>query len=103
MAGPAPDDDAASCPSLAYLQPRLAFAAPDDDGALPGLALPGAMLGPAAANGTAGGVTRVQQDGVVFSSAALAAGSGSAQLVASVGAASGAIRLPGVVQLTVQP
>jgi hypothetical protein len=86
------------CPSLAYLQPSLVVAAASDG--LPGLSPLGLMLGARTSNASGS----IDQEVVAFSNAAVLGQH--RQLTASVGAASapsGAIRLPGSTQLTLQP
>ena len=90
-----------SCPSLAYLQPSLAFSTGD---ASPGLSLPGLLLGPLSSNTSEAGISQAQQRAVAFLNSALPVAGH--QLLARVGAASsatGAIMLPGSVQLAVKP
>jgi hypothetical protein len=91
----------ASCPSLAHMQPGLAFAAPVG---LPGLSPPGLLLGARTTTATGAGAHRMQQDVVAFSNAAVLGQS--RQLLASLPAASGAsgaLTLPGSVGLAMQP
>lgn len=91
----------ASCPSLAYLQPSLAFSTAS---AAQGLSLPGMLLGPRTVNGSSAGPVVVQhQQAVAFLDAAM--GGDSYQLLAQIGAtstASGSIRLPGAAALAVR-
>lgn len=90
-----------SCPSLAYMQPSLAFSTA---GAAQGLSLPGVLLGPRAVNGSiAGPVLLQQQQAVAFLDAAMP--DDGYQLLAQIGAtstASGSIRLPGAATVTVR-
>lgn len=90
-----------SCPSLAYLQPSLAFRTGEP--ALPGLSVPGLLLGSAKSNTSDAGVTQMQQGAIMFLSSAPR--TSEHQLLAQVGAtsvASGAIQLPGAMAMTVE-
>lgn len=91
----------ASCPSLAYMQPRLTFAVPDGSMSLSPMGL---MLGPGNTAATGAGIHSLQQDSVAFANAAVPGHI--RQLLANLPAASstsGAIRLPGNVDVALQP
>lgn len=91
----------ASCPSLAYLQPTLAFTT---GVASQGLSLPGLLLGPRTASAPTAGSSMMQQTAVAFMDSVVS-GAG-LQLQARVGAisaASDAIKLPGSTPVTLRP
>jgi len=96
-----PSVSEAWCPSLAYLQPNLAFSTSD---VWPSLSLPGLLLGARTSNTSTGGVSLLQQSTVaVLNSAMPASGHQLLAHVGSTSAATGSIKLPGSAGLTVRP
>jgi hypothetical protein len=90
----------ATCPSLAYLQPRLTFST---GAAAPGLSVPGLLLGASAVNTSTAGTVLMQQSAVAMLDSSVPAQN--YQLDGNAGAtsaASGAIRLPGTMPVNIQ-
>jgi hypothetical protein len=90
----------ATCPSLAYLQPRLTFST---GASTPGLSVPGLLLGASTVNTSTAGTVLMQQSAVaVLDSSVVSQAYHLDGYVGATSAASGAIRLPGTMPVNIQ-